>query len=138
METIHWKVLSETLKNIPLQRSLKPFAITPGKAERNYFSGYLNGWVKIIVVIPVHQFYKQHNNPVELSTDEMLEQRLNYIHNNPVEAGTVMSPEHYLYSSAVNYAELPEKLIEVILIWLRQSGDCKHVGHKSRQRTNRA
>ena len=62
------------------------------------------------------QFWQQHNHPVELSTDEMLEQRINYIHNNPVEAGIVMSPEDYLYSSAVNYAELPEKLIDVILI----------------------
>jgi putative transposase len=33
-----------------------------------------------------------------------------------VEAGIVSSPENYLYSSAVNYAGLPEKLIEVILI----------------------
>jgi hypothetical protein len=28
----------------------------------------------------------------------------------------VLSPEEYLYSSALNYADLPEKLIEVILI----------------------
>jgi putative transposase len=46
----------------------------------------------------------------------MLQQRLDYIHNNPVQAGIVMSPEDYLYSSAVNYAGLPEKLIDVILI----------------------
>jgi hypothetical protein len=46
----------------------------------------------------------------------MAYQKLNYIHNNPVEAGIVLSPEHYLYSSAVNYADLPEKLLDVILI----------------------
>jgi putative transposase len=60
--------------------------------------------------------WQQHSHPIELSTDEMLEQRLNYIHQNPVQAGIVMSPEDYLYSSAVNYAGLPEKLIDVILI----------------------
>jgi putative transposase len=63
-----------------------------------------------------YQFWQQHSHPVELSTDEMLTQRLDYIHNNPVESGIVASPEDYLYSSAVNYAELPEKLIDVILI----------------------
>jgi putative transposase len=63
-----------------------------------------------------YQFWQQHNKPVELSTNEMLEQRLNYIHNNPVEAGIVSEPEHYLYSSAINYAGLPEKLLEIILI----------------------
>ena len=63
-----------------------------------------------------NQFWQQHNHPVELNTNEMIDQRLNYIHNNPVEAGIVLSPEDYLYSSAINYAGLPEKLIEVILI----------------------
>jgi putative transposase len=63
-----------------------------------------------------YQFWQQHNHPIELATNEMIDQRLNYIHNNPVEAGIVLSPEHYLYSSAINYAGLPEKLVDVILI----------------------
>ena len=45
-----------------------------------------------------------------------IDQRVDYIHNNPVKAGIVLSPEHYLYSSAINYAGLPEKLIDVILV----------------------
>ena len=63
-----------------------------------------------------YQFWQQHNHPVELSTNEMIDQRLAYIHNNPVEAGIVLSQEDYLYSSAVNYAGLPEKLIEVKMV----------------------
>ena len=63
-----------------------------------------------------YQFWQQHNHPIELSTNEMMDQRLAYIHNNPVEAGIVLSPHEYLYSSAVNYAGLPEKLIEVMYI----------------------
>jgi len=62
------------------------------------------------------QFWQQDNHPIELATNEMIDQRLNYLHNNPVEAGIVLSPEDYLYSSAVNYAGLPETLIDVILI----------------------
>ncbi|HEY0656563.1 MAG TPA: hypothetical protein VGD65_25695 [Chryseosolibacter sp.] len=41
---------------------------------------------------------------------------LDYIHENPVNAGIVCSPEDYLYSSAKNYAEMPQKLIDVMLI----------------------
>jgi len=63
-----------------------------------------------------YQFWQQHNHPIELNTNEVIDQRLNYIHQNAVEAGIVLSQEHYLYSSAINYAGLPEKLIEVILI----------------------
>ncbi len=35
---------------------------------------------------------------------DILLQKLDYIHNNPVAAGIVSVPEHYLYSSAINYA----------------------------------
>ena len=63
-----------------------------------------------------YQFWQQYSHPIELNTEEKLYQRLYYVHYNPVEAGIVLSPEHYLYSSAVNYAGLPEKLINVILI----------------------
>ena len=51
-----------------------------------------------------YQFWRQDNHPIELSTNEMMEQRLDYIHNNPVEEGIVAEPEHYLYSSAGDYA----------------------------------
>jgi putative transposase len=62
------------------------------------------------------QFWQQHSHPIELSTNKIIEQKLEYIHNNPVKAGFVLSPEHYLYSSAMNYAGLPDKLIDVIFI----------------------
>ena len=50
------------------------------------------------------QFWKQSNHPIELHTNHFTDQKLNYIHNNPVEAGWVEKPEEYLYSSAKNYA----------------------------------
>lgn len=53
-----------------------------------------------------YQFWKQDNHPIELYKPETIQQKLDYIHNNPVEEGIVTSPEDYLYSSARNYAEL--------------------------------
>jgi len=50
------------------------------------------------------QFWQQHNHPIELATTEMIEQRLEYIHQNPVAAGIVLRAEDYLYSSAADYA----------------------------------
>jgi len=46
---------------------------------------------------------------------DILSQKLDYIHNNPVRAGIVIIPEHYLYSSAANYAG-ETGLMEVILL----------------------
>nr|WP_321452415.1 hypothetical protein [uncultured Carboxylicivirga sp.] len=39
-----------------------------------------------------------------MDSNTKLNQRLNYIHNNPVKAGWVLNPEDYPYSSAVNYS----------------------------------
>jgi|SRR5690606_473576 len=50
-----------------------------------------------------YQFWRQDNQPIELSDNNMIDQRLNYIHNNPVEASIVEKAEDYLYSSAKDY-----------------------------------
>ena len=47
-----------------------------------------------------YQFWQQGNHPIELWSNEVIDQKLDYIHNNPVMAGWVDKPEHYLYSSA--------------------------------------
>ena len=50
-----------------------------------------------------YQFWRQDNQPKELYSSAFIVQKINYIHNNPVEAGIVERPEHYLYSSARDY-----------------------------------
>jgi REP element-mobilizing transposase RayT len=49
------------------------------------------------------QLWQQHNHPIELSTVAMTEQRLDYIHNNPVEAGFVDDPTAWVWSSCRAY-----------------------------------
>ncbi|MGK7390789.1 MAG: REP-associated tyrosine transposase [Candidatus Cyclobacteriaceae bacterium M2_1C_046] len=51
-----------------------------------------------------YQFWKQDNHPEELETNAFKDQKLNYIHMNPVKAGIVDEPEHYRWSSARDYA----------------------------------
>jgi REP element-mobilizing transposase RayT len=50
------------------------------------------------------QLWQQDNQPVELWDNYMIENKLDYLHNNPVEAGYVYEPENYVYSSALDYA----------------------------------
>ena len=49
------------------------------------------------------KFWQDGNHPIELNTNEMIDQKLDYIHNNPVAAQIVENPEEYLYSSARDY-----------------------------------
>ena len=51
-----------------------------------------------------YQFWQQGSHPIELWSNEVMDQKLEYLHNNPVSAGWVEEPEHYLYSSAIDYA----------------------------------
>ncbi len=64
-----------------------------------------------------YQFWRQDNQPKELFSSGFTVQKLNYIHNNPVEAWIVLKPEDYLYSSGRDYA-FGKKcgLLEVVLI----------------------
>jgi putative transposase len=50
------------------------------------------------------QFWDQDNHPIELFDNEIMQQKLDYIHNNPVEAGFVSKGEDWLWSSAIDYA----------------------------------
>ncbi|MFI5158344.1 MAG: transposase [Sphingobacteriales bacterium] len=61
------------------------------------------------------QLWQQDNHPIELFDINILHQKLDYIHNNPVTAGIVEKPEDYLYSSARNYYDLPG-LMDITLV----------------------
>ena len=50
-----------------------------------------------------YMFWKKDNHALHLDTNKMIDQRINYIHQNPVEAGIVDEPEHYMFSSARDY-----------------------------------
>jgi putative transposase len=50
------------------------------------------------------QVWQHNNQPIELWTAKVIQQKLNYIHQNPVKAGFVNASEHWRYSSAIDYA----------------------------------
>lgn len=50
------------------------------------------------------QFWLHDNKPIELWSNEVIQQKNNYIDNNPVEEGIVFRPEDYKFSSAPDYA----------------------------------
>jgi putative transposase len=61
------------------------------------------------------QFWQQQNHPIELSNTFLIEQKLEYIHNNPVGAGFVNEPHNYPYSSAIDYAG-GKGMVDIILL----------------------
>jgi REP element-mobilizing transposase RayT len=52
-----------------------------------------------------NQFWQHNNKPIELWSAAVIEQKADYIHSNPVEAGFVTEPSYSQYSSAIDYAD---------------------------------
>jgi len=62
-----------------------------------------------------YRFWQEGNDAQEIFLQDYFNQKLNYIHQNPVRAEMVNNPEDYRYSSAIDYAG-GKGLIHVIVI----------------------
>ncbi|WP_373766743.1 transposase [Glaesserella sp.] len=50
-----------------------------------------------------YQFWQHHNQPIEIYSQKFFDEKLNYIHQNPVVSDFVCEPWEWKYSSARNY-----------------------------------
>jgi REP element-mobilizing transposase RayT len=60
-----------------------------------------------------YQLWQEGSHPKQIASDEMMLQKLDYTHENPLRRGYVDEPIHWRYSSARNYAG-QRGLIDVI------------------------
>ncbi len=85
------KALIDTIKKIPESRRdwlLNLF----------WYAGKNNKKIKF------YKVWQDGNDAKEIHMTAFLEEKIDYIHNNPVKAELVANPEEYLYSSARDYA----------------------------------
>ena len=68
-----------------------------------------------------YQFWRHDNKPIELWSNKVIKQKIDYVHNNPVEEGLVYKPEDYVYSSAIDYAD-QKGLLENIVVFRTYDG----------------
>jgi hypothetical protein len=64
---------------------------------------------------PFRLGWQQNNLPIEIWSLKVFEQKLVYIHNNPVESGFVTDPIDWKYSSARNYGNNNQTVLEIDL-----------------------
>ncbi|MDA3927432.1 MAG: transposase [Prolixibacteraceae bacterium] len=63
-----------------------------------------------------YQFWRHDNKPIEFWSNKVIDEKINYIHQNPVEEGLVFRAEDYMYSSAIDYAGEKGLLDDVIVV----------------------
>lgn len=61
--------------------------------------------------------WQHHNRPIELWSKEVIEQKVNYIHNNPVKAGFVVNAGDWKYSSAKDYETGRSSIVTMNFLW---------------------
>lgn len=66
--------------------------------NRFEFAGRFNNKIKD------YKFWQDGNEAKEIHTNDFLDQKLDYIQNNPVRAEIVFEPQDYKYSSAIDYS----------------------------------
>jgi hypothetical protein len=63
-----------------------------------------------------HQVWQEGSHPQVIETEEVMWQKIEYIHNNPLRRGYVDEAVHWRYSSARDYAGTPG-LLDVRVDW---------------------
>ena len=65
--------------------------------------------------IKFYKVWQDGNEAKEIDSEDFLDEKMNYIHSNPIRAEMVANPEEYLYSSARDYSG-EKGLVEIVMI----------------------
>lgn len=107
--------LIRDFKGFTARKMLKLIAENPQESRREWMlwmferAGSKNSNLK------QRQFWQQHNQPVEIWSYPVFQQKLDYIHNNPIESGFVTDAVDWKYSSARNYSDNDHTILEIDL-----------------------
>jgi REP element-mobilizing transposase RayT len=63
------------------------------------------------------KIWTDDNHAINLDAMKInIQEKIDYVHNNPVTAGVVNSPEYYVYSSTLDYSRKGKGLVDVIVV----------------------
>ncbi len=105
--------LSETIrdfKSFTANQILKMIEEEQGESRKDWLLHMFRYYARFKKQNRHYQFWQKTSHPIELINSEMIDQKVDYIHDNPVVAGYVTEPESWMYSSACLFS--PFKVLE--------------------------
>ncbi len=87
-------------KSVTAKKLLKLIAQNEQESRREWLLYLFEYFAKPLKQQEKYQFWQKTNHPTALWSTAVLQQKLEYIHMNPVMAGLVSEPHHYQLSSA--------------------------------------
>ena len=111
----HLHLISRAESNFTLSDILRDFKKFTSKAiikeimdepesRRDWMLSYFRSAGEIDKI--KYKLWQEGNHPEEINSNKFFNEKIEYIHNNPVEELIVERPEEYFFSSARNYADL--------------------------------
>jgi REP element-mobilizing transposase RayT len=113
--------LSEVLRDFKKYTSktiIKQILSEP-ESRRDWMIQYFKKAGENLKGITDYKFWQDGNHAEEISSNKFFDEKLDYIHNNPVKDLIVERPEDYFFSSARNYAGL-NNYLDVVLESVKQ------------------
>ncbi|WP_343329820.1 REP-associated tyrosine transposase [Polaribacter staleyi] len=107
--------LIRDFKGFTSKKMLKAIEENPQESRKKWMLWMFDRAGKKNSNITHKQFWQQHNHPIEIWSLKVFEQKLKYIHHNPVETGFVTDPIDWKYSSARNYGNDDSTILEIDL-----------------------
>jgi len=103
------KDLNELLgrfKSYSAKQIIKAIENNPQESRKEWLLYLFNYFAKANNQYSKNHFWQYTNHPVLLYSNDVIKQKMDYIHSNPVRAGLVNEPENYIYSSANIFSPL--------------------------------
>jgi putative transposase len=90
------------MKKITSRRITKAIIDNPKESRKEWMKYLFERYGKYNPNNTLYQFWQQDNHPIEIWSQDVIKQKLDYIHNNPVKNGFVSEAKDYKYSSAID------------------------------------
>ena len=98
------ELLLGDFKRFTSRSVIKAIKENPRESRKEFLLDYFKKEAQKTSNTTNNQFWRHDNQPIEIWSLKVFEQKIDYTHNNPVEEGFVFRSEDYKYSSATDYA----------------------------------
>ncbi|WP_394354330.1 REP-associated tyrosine transposase [Flavobacterium pokkalii] len=98
------ELLIGDLKRFTSQSIVKSIKENPRESRKDFLLDFFKKEADKSSNVKHYQFWRHDNKPIELWSNKVIQQKIDYVHNNPVESGLVYKAEDYVYSSAIDYS----------------------------------
>jgi len=87
-------------KSFTAKEILKSIEVEEGESRKDWMLHVFKYHARFQRQNSFYMFWQKSNHPIVLDYPEIMDQKMEYIHDNPVAAGYVVRPEMWYYSSA--------------------------------------